>query len=92
MSWTKLGSQKNLSKEKSTKENCGSYPASLTLRRSADGVQKKGESSTSFGKRVSQKTLRLSTGAPERSAREAELECRDQTQTKATFSSIIHTS
>ena len=87
---SKLGSQKNLSKEKSTKENCGSYPASL--RTSADGVQKKGESSTSFGKRVSQKTLRLSTGAPERSARKVELECRDQTRTKATFSSITHIS
>ena len=87
---SKLGSQKNLSKEKSAKENCGSHPASL--RTCVDGVQKKGESSTSFGKRVSQKTLRLSTGTPERSARKVELECRDQTQTKATFSSIIHTS
>ena len=87
---SKLGSQKNLSKEKSAKESCGSHPASL--RTCVDGVQKKGKSSTSFGKRVSQKTSWLSTGTPERSARKVELECRDQTQTKATFSSIIHTS
>ena len=83
---SKLGSQKNLSKEKSAKEKCGSHSACV------DGVQKKVESSTSFGKRVSQKTSWLSTGTPERSARKVELECRDQTQTKATFSSIIHTS
>ena len=88
---SKLGSQKTFSKDKSAKEKCGSHPASL--RTCADGVQKKVESSTSFGKRVSQKTSWLSTGTPERSARKVELECRDQTQTKATFSSsIIHTS
>ena len=87
---SKLGSQENLLQEKSKKEKCGSHPASL--RTCVDGVQKKGESPTSFGKRVSQKTLRLSTGPPERSARKVKLECRDQTQTKATFSSIIHTS